>query len=85
MMWRVLLYTSGRPASKRDPLLPTGNLLSLFNAGMRPLPWNLKDENLSFLPPAGLEGTNLYCGAKFSKRIVVKFMKKEIAQLVRLI
>ena len=64
----VLLYTSGTTGLPKGSTVTYKNLLSLFHGWDAALPWNEKDENLSF-SATGLDwGTDFYCSAEFGQK-----------------
>ena len=77
----VLLYTSGTTGLPKGSTVTYRNLLSLFNGWDAALPWNEKDENLSFLPPAWIGEQIFTVAPNLAKGIVVNFIEK--AETVR--
>jgi long-chain acyl-CoA synthetase len=77
----VLLYTSGTTGTPKGSIVTYKNLLSLFNGWDAALPWNVKYENLSFLPPAWIGELIFTVAPSMVKGIVVNFIEK--AETVR--
>lgn len=72
----VLLYTSGTTGLPKGSIVTYKNLLSLFNGWDAVLPWDPKDENLSFLPPAWIGEQIFTVAPNLVKGIVVNFIEK---------
>ena len=77
----VLLYTSGTTGLPKGSMVTYRNLLSLFSGWDAAVPWDEKDENLSFLPPAWIGEQIFTVAPNLTKGIVVNFIEK--AETVR--
>jgi long-chain acyl-CoA synthetase len=77
----VLLYTSGTTGQPKGSMVTYRNLLSLFNGWDAAIPWDPKDENLSFLPPAWIGEQIFTVAPNLVKGVVVNFIEK--AETVR--
>ena len=77
----LILYTSGTTGRPKGSMITYGNLLSTFRGWDSVLPWEEKDEILSFLPPAWIGEQIFTVSPNVIKGTVINFVEK--AETVR--